>query len=273
MHRDQMREMPVLVFGIVEIVRPFLQLSPLPDLRPEQPVAHRGDFLPIIRVHTQRLRGLDVVREQIPRELLLVGIALRKRPVFRRLALRSDQLAGGIRLQRVFPILAQLLHYRVRARLQILLVLRERVMIPQVLRHPRCVARHPMIRRAAKNAVLRPRRPPAHAKLLLGRLAPHFPDGVHPVGERKKTFRQIRLIHEPVIHLHVHVRVIIGAPRWIVVGIPHPLQVGRQVARSGTADHQIPGILKQQLLQIRVRRAFPVGLQPLAGRQRARLRR
>ena len=75
MQREEMRDVAMVVAYVVAILRPLLQLSPRPDLRLQQFVAQLGDLRPVVGIDIERGGGLDVVREQVPDDFLIVGDA------------------------------------------------------------------------------------------------------------------------------------------------------------------------------------------------------
>ena len=87
---------------------------------------------------------------------------------------------------------------------------------------------------------------------------------VHQIKKRLGALGQIGRLGEPVIHLDVDVRVIIGMPRRLVVVVPKPLQIRGQTAGARTGNQQVAAILEQQFLKLRVNRLG--GLELCAGR-------
>ena len=110
---EKVRDVAVLVRGIVAVGFPFLQLPPAADLGLEQPVAHIGDLVAVRPVYAELVRGLDVVGEQVPDDLLVVGHAGLDRALLGRKALRRHQRPVGALDQMVFPELHDFLDERV----------------------------------------------------------------------------------------------------------------------------------------------------------------
>ena len=82
MHRHQVGEMPVGIFGIIPIHHPFLQLAPAADFWPQQLVPFRGQQSTEFGINAQNPGGLHRVIEQIPDELLIVRNPILPRAVF-----------------------------------------------------------------------------------------------------------------------------------------------------------------------------------------------
>ena len=64
------------------------------------------------------------------------------------------------------------------------------------------------------------------------RLAPGRKLAVHEIEQRQRALGEIGRFGEPVIHLDVDVRVVVGMPRWIVAVVPEALEIRRQAART-----------------------------------------
>ena len=259
MDGDHVGEMPVLVLRIVNILRPFLKLAPLADFRPEQANANRFDFFPEILIHSEGLGGFDGVGEKVVGELLVVGISGGDGAVLGRCAGRSDEFAIGVFLEDVFPKFAEFLEDRIDAGAEVFFVAGEGVVVPEVLGEPGPVAHAPAGSGAAEDAVFPTSRPTAHAVGALRVLAAHGNDRVKPFAVGLEALAKIGCIHEPVVHLEVDVRVVIGAPRRIVAIVPDALEVGGQIAGARATDHQVARELENERLEFGIRRAFSLG--------------
>ena len=273
MHGEQVRNVPVGVFGIVDVRSPFLQLAPAADLRAEQFGAHGGDFRPVGRVDAQDLAGGEIVRKQVPDELLIHRHAVRRWTVLGRETLRHHERAVGQCLKTIFPELAQFLQDGIGHRAQILLVLGERIVLPEMLAVPGVGRETPRPASRAEDVVLAADGPTALAlmDLLAGVVAARLNHAAKVGQKRLVAFGQPGRLGQPVVHLHVDVGVVIAAPGRVVPNVPHPLKIGRQRSRPRRTDQQIAAILKQQRLQFGVVRLLLVLRQSLVGRQRPRL--
>src|SRR4051812_25447169 len=111
MNSNQVRQMAMVVAGVITIHHPFLQLPPLPDFRPEQLITPLHEGGAEIAVYAERVGGGRSVVKNIPDELLIVRNTILPGTVFRRVAIWSDQSAIWQRLEPVEPEFAHLLHH------------------------------------------------------------------------------------------------------------------------------------------------------------------
>ena len=181
------------VMRIVEVLHPFLQLSPLADLRHEQFIALGGQRARGTPVRRPAHRPLDGVVKQVPHQFLIERDALLLVPlraVFGREAARGKRACRrAATCSAVEPEFADLLHHRISQPAQILLVAGERVVVPDVLQAPRAGPAGPRPGRTAEQAVFAVHGPAARVERLLGRLLPHVANRVQPVGHRAGNTR------------------------------------------------------------------------------------
>ena len=136
-------------------------------------------------------------------------------------------------------------------------------MVPHVLGAPRRGRLDPFPGRTPEDAVFSVHRPASRVECLLRFVAADLTYGIQPLGVRLEALRDVGRIDKPVVHLHVDVRVVVAAPGGSVAAVPEPLEVGRQRARAGRADHQIARVLEKKLLEIGIRTALLVSGQTL----------
>ncbi len=163
----------------------------------------------------------------------------------------------------VFPEFARLLEIRVGGLCEIICVAAERVMFPIMLAIPGVRGVVPSPAHAAGDVVRG-----ADGKSALGKfsvcglkfrrgrrcLAPRRQLTVHQVKKWDRTFGEIGRLGEPVVHLDVDIRVIIGMPRRIVAVVPETLQICRQTAGPRTGNQQVTAVLEKQFFQLRINR-------------------
>ena len=151
MHGEEVRHVAVAVSRVIDVLHPFLELSPFADLRAEQFVSHGGDFRAVGGIDAEFLRSLDVVGEQVPDDLLVIGgtglrvaVALLQhdpavahhRPVLRRPTRWADEFPIGPLDEVALPVFAQLLEHRVGAADKEFAVTSELVVRPEMLAKP-----------------------------------------------------------------------------------------------------------------------------------------
>jgi len=113
----------------------------------------------------------------------------------------------------------------------------EAVMVKTALQQPGARAGHPIPSRAAEQSAFAAHQPAAFAESLPRDLDANRADGINPPRVRFEALGEIRHVGQPVVHLDVDVRVVITAPRWIILVVPFSLQIGRQSARTRRVDH------------------------------------
>ena len=163
----------------------------------------------------------------------------------------------------VFPKFAGLLEIRIGGLPEIIFIAAERVMFPIMLAIPGVRGVVPFPAHAAGDVVRGADGEAAPGKLAIGgleflrrlrRLAPRWKLAVHQIKQRPRALGEIRRLGEPVIHLDVDVRVIIGMPRRIVAVVPKPLQVRGQSTRTRTGNQQVTAVLEKQFFELWVNR-------------------
>ena len=91
----------------------------------------------------------------------------------------------------------------------------------------------PLPKRDPTSVIHRSHRPATNiAVMRLGDLSAYFANAVDIVDQRNMALSDIGGLHRPVIHLKVDVRMIVARPDREIAVVPHPLQVGRQSART-----------------------------------------
>src|SRR5712692_10213709 len=222
--------MTMLVVWIVAIDRPLLQLTPPSDLRTQQPIAQSGDTLTVFLVDIQRLSGSDVVAEQIPDELLIVGHAIFRRSMLRGPTQGRQEQAVWPLFQEVFPEFTHLFQNRVGHLLQVIQILIEGKMFPDMPRVP-CIGgivpSPPMTAVDIVRGAGRPAPDRAVGRLefrsVFGYLAARPPQTLNHVQQGLMAFGEIRRFGWPVVHLDVDVRVVVTMPGRSVTVVPQPL--------------------------------------------------
>jgi len=72
----------VVVFGIVAVFHPFLELAPFADFGLEEFVAHGGDFGALVGVDVESFAGFDEVSEEAVDDFLVIEDAFFEGAVF-----------------------------------------------------------------------------------------------------------------------------------------------------------------------------------------------
>ena len=133
----------MIIFGIVPIRFPFLQLPPAPDLRFEQLVPQAGDVIAEFLVIAQNIGGLDGVGEQVVDDFLIVSHTFFSGAVLGRPSLGRDKGAVRPSFQVVVPKLADLLEHRIGGLAEIGRIATKGEMLPEMLGIPRAAGRVP----------------------------------------------------------------------------------------------------------------------------------
>ncbi len=247
-------EVAVGHFGLHEVVGPFLQLAPRPDLVGEDALAGLPQAGGELAIHTQNLACADAVGEQLSSDRQIHGgaDARRNRPTvgrpegkFGRRRGGCDQIRPSLGVLRrlgatVFdqPIEAELgsaahhgPHLGERCSIQA-----ESVAFPQVLAQPSAsvgpIRPNGVAGQLADGRRVPPevrvvvRHPALHAVVLAGHARPRGDQLLRHAEQRLVALGQVGRLGGPVVHLGVDVQRVVRTPRWPNVVVPDALQVG-----------------------------------------------
>ena len=129
--------MPVAAAHVILVLEPFLQLPVFSNGRRDEFIAHRRELGAEVPVHAEDIGGGDGVVEKVPDEFLVVGHGRFDWAPLGRPAVGSGEPSVRHGDEMIDPELGNLLHDRVGARAQILAVLAELEVLPQMVAIPR----------------------------------------------------------------------------------------------------------------------------------------
>ena len=260
--------MAVLVLRIVNILRPFHQLTVTANLVWSQLRQHLFPLLAFLLVHAQYLRCIDGIQEDFTDYRMHKGSTLVYRTMFRRC-----RRSSCVRTVRLLPEIVHckdstLLDQVVTHFLQELLVASVVVVFPHMGSQPR--TRHRVevpghvfaFKRSSETEdVARDRScPSSGTEVSLSRLFTRLYQCTDKVDEWKRTFCQVGRTCRPVVHLHVDVVVVVHTPWSVYIVVPDTLQVRRKITRTRACDEQVTAKLVVQLFQVIVRLTLTIVL-------------
>ena len=222
------------------LVFPFLELSCQTDLRAGKLLECRLDFLHFRRVAlAQHIRRQDHIVEDIPHNRLVECASQRIRPVLRRIG-RADH-KGSVPF-----ILHKDIYEEDRGLEHGVIIFRQELFIhikgvdfPDILAQPcRCRRREERVRysrsRVAPDIIFVEGGPSScpFPEYFFRSLRSSRDKAVDVFDQRQMALRKIRLLCQPVVHLHVDICVIVCIPRRSQAVRPDPLEIGREGSLS-----------------------------------------
>ena len=258
MQSEEMVNMTMLVFRVIYIGAPLLQLSVATNLIGNQAVNHVLPFPSFVGIYLQDVGGLNCFREQFAHYSVNVGYTFVNASMFGRGARCSSIGTIGLFPEEVGSEAGGSPDDGIAFATQPFAVAGVVVIIPQMSGQPWTggrtqIVRHGSVAQRSRKAEWVGRdgsRPSTSSPITAGRLFAGFHLRLDVVNHGLHTFQQVVAEGGPVVHLDIDVVVVIAMPRAVNVVEPNSLQVGGQRAGSGTCNEQVAAKLEIERLEI-----------------------
>ena len=242
MQSEQMIHMPMLVFRIINIYRPFHQLTIPPYFIRNEIGKHMLPLLTFFLIYAQHFTRLDCIQQNLTYNGMYKGSTLIDRAMLRR-SRWSSRICSIRFMPQIIDSKVRTTFYQLITRFfqefQISCII---IILPDMSSQPgTChrieVPRHILtFQRSGKSEYIAGNRcrPSSGTEIRFRGLFTRFYQRTNEIDQWKHTFIQVGGAYRPIIHLNIDIIMIVHTPRSIDIIMPDTLQIRRHIARTGT---------------------------------------